>query len=158
MRLVSFVLLAATVGCSKMATVPVNLSAAGDQVTAIAQRIELKHEEDGWKAVGVNVGDKKVQRMAAGNAVPVATVTIPKGKYTAVKAVFMAPGKDSTKGFGMGDRPSGNQNKGMVEYTAKTKTEFCVKGKKDNDVTINVRQATANDEPSIKVGQRPACK
>jgi len=159
MRLVSFVFLAVTAGCSKVATVPVNLSAAsGSATTAVAQQIELQHEEDGWVKVNANVGDAKMGKLGDGRSVQVAMAEVPKGRYTAVRATFMVPGKNTTKGFGSGDRASGNQNSGMVEAKAMTKTEFCAKGKKDNDLTLIIRQNEAESEPTIKVGQKPACK
>lgn len=159
MNLVSISLLALTVGCSKMATVPVNLSAAqGSSATAVAQKIEFKHEEDGWIKVKTNVGDAKMDKLASGKSVQVAEAEIPKGRYTAVRATFMVPGKESTKGFGKADRPSGNNNSAMVEYKVQKKTEFCAKGKKDNDITVTFRQNEDESEPTIKVGQKPACK
>lgn len=159
MRLLSFLIVATTVGCSKVATVPVNLSAAqGSATTAIAQQIELKHEEDGWVKVPAKMGDAKVEKFTSGKSIAIATAEIPKGRYTAVKATFSVPGKMSTKGFGSGDRPSGNQNSARVEYEVSTKTEFCAKGKKDNDITLTITQNADEAEPTIKVGQRPACK
>ncbi len=159
MNLVFFSVVAMTVGCSKVATVPVNLSAAqGSAASANAQMVELKHEDDGWIKVNTNIGDAKMDRLASGQSIKLATAEIPKGRYTHVRVTFAVPGKESTKGFGKGDRPSGNQNTAPVEYTVKTKTEFCAKGKKDNDLTITVRQNEDESEPIIKVGQRPACK
>ncbi|MEN0062448.1 MAG: hypothetical protein AAGA48_09870 [Myxococcota bacterium] len=161
MKLVSFIVMAMTVGCSKMATVPLNLSAAqNSQIGAVAQKIELKHEDDGWVKVKTNVGDAKMSKLANGQKVQVAMAEVPKGRYTAVRATFMAPGKETTKGFGSGGagQPAGNQGKGMVSYTVNTKTEFCAKGKKDNDLTVTIRQVNPADEPTIKVNQRPACK
>jgi len=160
MKLVSLVVLAMTVGCSKMATVPVSFATSNDtdDLGADPTLVELKHEEEGWVKVKVNVGDNKFDKLSDGRSVQVAMAEVPKGKYTAVRATFSVMGKQSTKGFGTGDRPSGNSGAAAVEYTVMTKTEFCAKGKKDNDLTVTIRQNESESEPTIKVKQKPACK
>ena len=160
MKLLSFIIFSLTVGCSKMATVPVSFSTTNDTSNLGAEptKLELKHQEEGWIKVGMKVGDAKLDKLANGKSIEVAMAEVPKGEYTAVRASFSVQGKESTKGFNTGDRPSGNQGRDKVSYTVTTKTQFCAKGKKDNDLTVSIRQNKAESEPTIRVNQHPTCK
>ena len=85
------VLAAIASGCAKTVPVQIDMSSASIGTADVVPKfLELQHEEQGWILVDIDNEQRVARRLADGEVVTVIGEGLPKGRYEAIRFVYLA--------------------------------------------------------------------